>query len=131
MSRPRLQEIFDKVVTHLRTQRYQCLDDAGVCMYRYNDGLSLKMCAAGCLIPDGDYDPNWEETTIADKDEDNVEEFNSITQYFLSKYNNDFIYIVFIRKLQSIHDVLDSNINDWEPQFNTLARQYSLTIPPK
>ena len=57
------QEIFDKVATHLIAQGKQSLGarpvfigDAG-CAYRGADGT---MCAAGCLIPDDEYRPEFE-----------------------------------------------------------------------
>ena len=43
------QELFDKVVTHLRTQGKQSTGSHGGCMYRNAEGLT---CAAGCLIPE-------------------------------------------------------------------------------
>ena len=48
------QEIFNKVATHLLTQRKQAINDAGICFYRTPEGLS---CAVGCLIPDDLYTP--------------------------------------------------------------------------
>lgn len=50
------QEIFDKVVTHLRTQKSRAML-GNSCAYRAPDG---KMCAVGCLIPDELYDPKME-----------------------------------------------------------------------
>lgn len=54
------QEIFDKVATHLIAQGKQSLDYDGRargCAYRGDDGT---MCAAGCLIPDDEYAPEFE-----------------------------------------------------------------------
>ena len=53
------QEIFDKVATHLIAQGKQSLMFMGAeaCAYRGADGT---MCAAGCLIPDDEYDPDFE-----------------------------------------------------------------------
>ena len=56
------QEIFDKVATHLIAQGKQSLapdphHEGEVCAYRGADGT---MCAAGCLIPDDEYDPDFE-----------------------------------------------------------------------
>lgn len=52
------QEIFDKVVNHLYTQRKQSTHNL-VCMYRSNDGLK---CAVGILIDDEDYIPEMDNT---------------------------------------------------------------------
>jgi hypothetical protein len=57
------QEIFDKVVTHLRTQGKQAKNTSDDCVYRRPNGL---MCAVGCLIPDELYDPALEGATVAD-----------------------------------------------------------------
>jgi hypothetical protein len=57
------QEIFDKVATHLITQGVQAkiITDHGTghtsCVYRGPNGT---MCAAGCLIPDDEYKPEFE-----------------------------------------------------------------------
>lgn len=56
------QQVFDFVVSHMKKQGRQSLDesqsttDSKVCMYRFGE---LK-CAAGCLIDDKDYDPSME-----------------------------------------------------------------------
>lgn len=55
------QEIFDKVASHLITQgaqaRYRRSDGYPSCAYR---GENDTMCAAGCLIPDEEYNPEFE-----------------------------------------------------------------------
>lgn len=53
------QGVFNHVVNHLREQGRPALDPLiNSCRYRYQppDGPTLA-CAAGCLIPDKDYDP--------------------------------------------------------------------------
>lgn len=51
------QELFDRVVTHLRTQGRPAKDGWGVCNYRAPDGCK---CAIGALIPDETYDEVFE-----------------------------------------------------------------------
>lgn len=46
------QEIFDKILNHLRKQGKASISDGGKCMYRGDNGNS---CAVGCLISDEDY----------------------------------------------------------------------------
>jgi len=47
------QEVFDKVATHLLAQMERAADDIdGICQYR----VGALSCAAGCLIPDEEYD---------------------------------------------------------------------------
>lgn len=45
------QEIFDKVVNHMRKQGHPSIE-SGTCAYRTEDG---SMCAVGCLITDEVY----------------------------------------------------------------------------
>lgn len=52
-----LQDVFDRVVTHLRTQGKRAYSDLFGCMYRAPDGTK---CAVGCLIPDEVYNKTWE-----------------------------------------------------------------------
>lgn len=87
------QEIFDKVVTHLFTQKVKCVDDKGRCVYRFN-GLS---CAAGCLIPDEEYNPSLEGTSINFLINDGT---------VLQNYKNN---SEIIKKLQKIHDFMETN----------------------
>lgn len=64
------QEVFDRVVTHLAQQGEPALcmllqgdeTEEYSCAYRTPDG---KMCAAGCLIPDEKYKPEFENATFS------------------------------------------------------------------
>lgn len=51
------QEIFDKVATHLVTQKVASFQPYRGCLYRGPNGTS---CAVGCLIPDSAYSPDFE-----------------------------------------------------------------------
>ena len=56
------QQAFDKMVTHLFTQKEQALDVKEIslapdCFYRMPCG---KMCAVGALIPDEEYESSFE-----------------------------------------------------------------------
>lgn len=53
------QQVFDRVVEHLATQGRASRADS-VCLYRGPGGIS---CAAGCLIPDAEYRPFFEDLT--------------------------------------------------------------------
>lgn len=63
------QEIFDRVLNHLRTQRVASFGtdprlsapQIEVCLYR---GPANTTCAVGCLIPDDLYDPDMEGQNI-------------------------------------------------------------------
>ena len=57
-----LQEIFDKINSHMIAQGKIAYDDyKDQCCYRDPDGYS---CAVGCLIADEDYDPAFESIVI-------------------------------------------------------------------
>lgn len=54
--------IFQKVKTHLLTQKRKSMDPADAfCSYR---GTENRSCAIGCLIPDSIYDPDIERLTV-------------------------------------------------------------------
>lgn len=94
------QQIFDKVVTHLYTQKRQAMSSDNICKYRADNGLS---CAVGCLIEDKDYQKEFDD---ADNDngtaiEDiitNIDFKNKKLKMFLEK-NVDIL-----ERLQTIHD---------------------------
>ena len=52
-----LQEIFNKVATHLLTQKVKSFGSDAGCLYRGPNGTS---CAVGCLIKEEHYDPEIE-----------------------------------------------------------------------
>lgn len=56
------QEVFDTIVTHLRTQGKPARAAVGNCRYRMEDPNSGEVlrCAIGCLIPDELYSPEME-----------------------------------------------------------------------
>lgn len=59
------QEIFDKVATHLLTQKEKSTQELSTgtrCVYRSPKGLK---CAVGCLIPDELYNPSLEGYTAS------------------------------------------------------------------
>lgn len=91
------QEIFDKVATHLIAQGEQSLGywaaKAGSgqgCAYRGVDGT---MCAAGCLIPDDEYAPEFEGMP-----------WDCIAQEVPSFANAPFEVHHLISSLQGVHD---------------------------
>lgn len=55
------QELFDRVATHLLTQKAKAIGADGRCRYRAPNGLT---CAIGCLIPEEQYDPELEGCTV-------------------------------------------------------------------
>lgn len=55
------QEAFDKVVVHLKNQKWQRAFENDYCAYRTECGL---MCAVGVLIPDDQYHPYFEKEDV-------------------------------------------------------------------
>ena len=106
------QEIFDTVVTHLYTQGKQADDGMGGCMYRTVGGLK---CAVGCLIPDDQYHPNMEGSTV-----DNI-------GLLLPSYLHPHMRLLI--ELQGVHDATSS----WEDEvvmvgsLRLIARQEGLS----
>lgn len=112
----KLQEIFNKVSNHLITQNSQARDEKNNCRYRADDG---KMCAAGCLIPDEDYKPYWEVTSVHNSNS------NSISMYFKSKYTTEEVEL--ISRLQTIHDW--EPVTNWKYMLIHTGKEYKLDIP--
>lgn len=105
-----VQEVFDQIVNHLREQKVPSADDSGdMCMYRKEkDGVVLK-CAAGCLIADNEYNPNWEDVPWGHLRVPNAHK-------------------PLITDLQMVHD---SGVDFWESGFQRVAIEYNLQHTPK
>ncbi len=114
------QKIFDQVVAHARKQgrkAYKRDGDISGCLYRAPNG---DKCFIGCLIPDAVYDPSIEQHTITDialrEVQKHLECTSGIDENFLSD-------------LQTIHD--DSDVDQWEEEFETFAEDNGLVYTPK
>lgn len=115
-----IQEVFTKVVTHLRTQGEPARElKSSHCMYR----LGELSCAVGCLIPDDQYDPSIEGESaesimhtlsgIVDVSDDNV--------------------CMLLSELQTAHDMSAGTSVIWMELVNErlqlIADKYQLTLP--
>ncbi len=96
------QEVFDKVVEHLLTQNARSCAADQTCAYRGERGL---MCAAGCLIPDDQYDESMEGIDWLKLD--------------LSDAHRDLI-----DNLQSVHDGIE--VAYWKEHLRDVARDHKL-----
>lgn len=85
------QQIFDKVATHLLTQR-QVSRDGVQCIYRADNGFR---CAIGCLIPDDKYKPNMEGQAIKPL----LEQHKDLLGFPIGPRN-----LKLLKDLQQIHD---------------------------
>ena len=92
-SKELLQEVFDKVVKHLKTQKVKSMKD-GICVYRTKKNCQILKCAVGCLIPKKDYSEKFEENPANDL----IMVFN-----YKNKYINDETIDLLI-DLQDFHD---------------------------
>jgi len=89
------QQVFDKVITHLKTQGEAAFDEeTDGCCYRLIKNGKTLMCAAGCLIPDDKYNPDFECLTITHLRDEGLD-VPVITEN-----------ISLVQKLQNFHDGL-------------------------
>jgi hypothetical protein len=123
-----IQEIFDKVTTHLLTQRKQS-KEGKVCLYRGPNGT---MCAVGCLIKDEFYDGGLEQKLSTDIDVHAALEKSGI------EVNEELEK--FLRILQQLHDGDPVNIDaakyrkfltiEWAEGLQYIATEYNLKFNP-
>lgn len=116
------QEVFDKVATHLLTQKKRSYDN-GSCAYRAKDG---SMCAAGCLIPDEEYTPDLEGWHVtACYPSKGYMELIPARPAFVKLFEGwDKEVVAFLRDLQDIHDNI--NADTWASHLETTAKSYGL-----
>jgi hypothetical protein len=112
------QEVFDQVVSHLRTQGKKSISLINSCRYRHvtDDDIVLR-CAAGCLIGDNEYRPEFEGKSwmgLVDK----------LGPFILPDNHADLI-----RTLQLTHD--KESIDAWELAFKNIASDYKLQYKPR
>ena len=118
------QEIFDKVLVHLREQGKRATLEKAGCAYRGDKGA---MCAIGCLIPDHLYDPRIENRTIDSINiESGLDVFHDIL--FRAGLHGDAKRYLLLSHLQHAHDfALGHSLDVWELEMQRIADQYSLT----
>lgn len=103
------QEIFDKVIKHLYTQKVQAIRD-GDCAYRGENGT---MCAVGCLLTDEEYDEEMETMAV---DSINLPER-------LERH------VELLGCLQTIHDHYLVGSNLFTDAVKDLSKVFNLTLP--
>jgi hypothetical protein len=108
-----MQEIFDTVVNHLRSQGCKSegeFNGKKCCFYRGPNGTR---CAAGVLIPDDEYSPKMEHRLVDDLP-------------FFSKYSERERSLIFF--LQGVHDLNTPEF--WEKRLKEVADQFDLEYLP-
>lgn len=122
MNLPTAQEIFDKVVTHLRGMKGQSKLPGGGCAYRGEGG---NMCAVGCLISDEEYHPHMEGKSVLGG---RFYDFPATAKF---EQHSDLL-----SSLQEVHD----DMFNWgreglgqnaESIFRRIANNHSLTYTPR
>lgn len=101
-----LQELFDKVATHLLTQNAKADDGNNHCQYRTNTGL---MCAAGCLLDAESYKKVNEGMPV------NNHSNRGLFESIIGESN-----IGHLRQLQSIHDC--DEVENWPDKLAEFAK---------
>lgn len=110
------QEVFDQIAKHLLTQMKKSQEIYSKeydgpepnCLYRSPDGLK---CAAGCLIGDDEYFPEFEYRTWEHLCKCEHEQF-------------PLIHMELISELQDIHD--DFEVIDWKGKLIELTNKFDL-----
>jgi hypothetical protein len=110
------QEIFDKVITHLRKQG-KASENGDGCWYRTTDG---KSCAVGCLIQDSDYNESMEGLRLRGL----LEKFPNNPSISKMTAHQDLL-----GRLQHIHDTYSTD--RWEDEWEFVAQYKHLTMPAK
>lgn len=112
------QEVFDKVVSHLRAQGERSISKDKDCLYRGPGGLK---CAAGVMIEDSEYSPRMEGIEIGA-----ILRFKDLGPGSLKNRLSKSVNL--LEEMQAIHDLFD--VKDWEHDFQRVAQKFSLTLSP-
>lgn len=111
------QEVFDKVVNHLRQQGRKSVNSVGECRYRGNKNAECPMqCAAGCLIEDNEYNDRMEGKCFK-----GLLDWEFTPQSLVDRL---LPHDMLITQLQYVHD--DELIEHWENNFKIIASYYNI-----
>jgi hypothetical protein len=112
-----LQEIFDRVATHLLEQNAYSITPDGTCAYHGDNGCK---CSVGCLIKDEAYDSAIEGLGVEHK---LVRVALSASGIDLEEY--PYTMLGFLEALRRIHDNYASD--DWPEELGYLALEWGLS----
>jgi hypothetical protein len=115
------QEIFDKVVNHLKTQGGKAVDIEGNCLYRDPAGRS---CAAGCLIPDDIYEQEIGSAHNSLGFAGLVSLSPPVKSLFETVQEGAANAVELVRSLQLVHD--GEKVTDWKSRLSVLAARHGL-----
>jgi len=117
------QEIFDKVVKHLLTQKKPAMSSGGACAYRGQDNTS---CAVGCLIPDDKYSMVIEGVGVLNINV-SLNQGHKVLKSILRSEGvdtKDDVTLELLSDLQYLHDGFP--YNTWKRELTTLASRFKL-----
>lgn len=114
------QQVFDQVVTHMRTQKVQAKGPEG-CAYR----AGALMCAAGCLIADDEYMPEMDQAGTVEGHTTGSNWDSLVRRQMVPRTQHSDLII----DLQNTHDNY-AGPQTWEGRFERLAKQYNLQFTP-
>ncbi len=105
------QQVFDQVAAHLLAQNAKSASgEDGNCLYH---GPDDRMCAAGCLIAEGEYDEDFEDRDWSSLVDD---------QRVPSEHGD------LIQELQAVHD--HKYPSAWRDRLAHVAREHGLEFSP-
>lgn len=121
------QKVFDFIIKKLAEQGRPAMNDKGVCRYRATDGCR---CAVGWLIPNEEYDPEWEDTSVG------FSVSGAPNDTGPSQWLNDKGYdLDLLEEMQAVHDSAarfavegkGAALQVWSKGFKAIAEDYELS----
>lgn len=127
-----LQEMFDTIYNGLWEQNEPSKYN-DICLYRsHNSDNKILKCAAGQIIPDNEYRNTWEHCLI---DITDLNDLNSITQYFWNKFEHSVEHMKLLDTLQQLHDSYDSGMETFRTyinrKFGVVSEEFGLNFVSK
>lgn len=123
-----MQQIFDKCITHLRTQKVPSIE-AGDCLYRGPNGLK---CAVGALITDEAYKDSLEDLPVReDKVIRALVESGVLYEECLKHESVESDKIDLLSDLQHLHDTCMFDGEEYfEEEILKVSKRHNVEIPP-
>lgn len=123
------QELYNQVIRNIINQGGPSIDDESeACVYRNKNG---RMCAAGPFIPNDKYTPEMEEEPIFWKFNKDGKIHHEMNPRFENVFDD--IDIVFLSKLQWLHDTADDSSDytffmGWIPTMINFGKKNDLDL---
>lgn len=120
------QEVFDKIVTHLRNQNCKSVGPSfTICRYR---GLGNRKCAVGIMIDDSEYE-SWMDNTNGSNGGGNISQLlGSLQTRNEALFTRLQPHRQLLIQMQLVHDTFETN--QWENQIMVVAKDFNLIYTP-